>query len=61
MRLVGGWIIATQQKARSRCARWRAVLNPGVRFYLLRRSGHSRQHTMRMMMEMPEMMQLNAH
>jgi hypothetical protein len=22
----------TQQKARSRCARWRAVLNPGVGF-----------------------------
>jgi hypothetical protein len=62
-----GWLIedrinATQQKARSRYARRRACRKSWSAFcYLLRRSGHSRQHAMRMMMVMPEMMQLNAH
>jgi hypothetical protein len=52
---------AAQQKARSRCARWRAfVILKGV-YCLFRRTGQSRQHAMRMMMVMPEMVQLNAH
>ena len=37
------------------------VVNPGLRSYLLRRTGHSRQHALRMMMVMTAMVKLKAH
>jgi len=37
------------------------VVNPGLRSCLLRRTGHSRQHALRMMMVMAAMVQLNVH
>jgi hypothetical protein len=51
---------ARSKKARSRVARRRALGNPCV-LLLSRRTGHCRQHALRMMMVMPAMLQRNAH
>jgi hypothetical protein len=37
------------------------VVDPGLRSCLLRRTGHSRQHALRMMMVKSAMVQLKAH
>ena len=51
-----------QQKARSRSVRvCGLVLNPVVRSGLLRRTGHSPQRALRMVMVESVMMQLNVH
>jgi len=51
---------ARSKKARSRCARRRALWNPYV-LLLSRRTGHSRQHAMRVVVMMPVVMDRKAH